>query len=87
MCIAPPLIDSRRRRQAHFVRNHAGAILASDFLVTISAKFRTLSFCAVLDVVTRRIGNLTRTGVSEFGPSVVRQPARCVPALKAERFP
>jgi len=37
------------------VCNHAGAMLASDFLVTITARFRTLYVLVVLDVGTRRI--------------------------------
>jgi hypothetical protein len=37
------------------VRNHAGAILACDFFVTITARFRALYVFVVLDVGTRRI--------------------------------
>jgi len=37
------------------MRNHAGAMLACDFFVTITARFRTLYVFVVLDVGTRRI--------------------------------
>ena len=38
-----------------FVRNHASAVLACDFFVTITATFRTLYVFVVLEVGTRRI--------------------------------
>lgn len=38
-----------------FVRSHAGAMLACDFFVTITARFRTLYVLVVLEVGTRRI--------------------------------
>jgi putative transposase len=42
-------------RWSTFVRNHAEAMLACDFFVTITATFRTLYVFVVLDVGTRRI--------------------------------
>jgi hypothetical protein len=38
-----------------FVRNHASAMLACDFFVVITARFRLLYVLVVLDVGTRRI--------------------------------
>ena len=37
------------------VRNHAQAVLASDFFVVVSATFRVFYVFVVLDVGTRRI--------------------------------
>jgi hypothetical protein len=49
----------RHRVSSHewstFVRNHAGAVLACDFFVSITAGFRMLYVFVVLDVGTRRI--------------------------------
>src|SRR5207302_281116 len=43
------------QRWSTFVRNHVGAMLACDFFVTITARFRTLYVFVVLDLATRRI--------------------------------
>jgi transposase InsO family protein len=55
----PPSGRPRHRVSSHrwrtFVRNDAGAMLACDFFVTITARFRTLYVFVVLDVATRRI--------------------------------
>jgi len=40
-----------------FVRNHAQAILACDFFVTVTANFRLLYVFVVMDVGTRRIAH------------------------------
>lgn len=44
-----------RRRGRRFVRNHASAVLAYDFFVTVTATFRVLYVFVVLEVGTRRI--------------------------------
>jgi transposase InsO family protein len=56
----PPLPPRDRRRKDTqtwntFVRNHAGAVLASDFFVVVTATFRILYVFVVLEVGTRRI--------------------------------
>jgi transposase InsO family protein len=43
------------QRWATFVRNHADAVLACDFAVTVTVGFRTLYVFVVLEVGTRRI--------------------------------
>jgi putative transposase len=43
------------QRWSTFVRNHAGAVLACDFFVTITALLRPLYVFVVLDVGSRRI--------------------------------
>jgi putative transposase len=68
----PPGGRPRDRVSSHgwstFVRNHAGAMLASDFFVTITASFRTLYVFVVLDVGTRRIvhRNVTQHPTAEW---------------------
>ena len=44
-----------------FVRNHAQAILASDFVVTITVNFRVLYVFVILEVGTRRIAHFNVT--------------------------
>ena len=46
-----------------FVRNHAGAMLACDFFVTITATFRLLYVFVVLDVGSRRIVHWNVTSI------------------------
>jgi hypothetical protein len=43
------------QRWTTFVRNHARAVLACDFLVAVTVRFRLLYVFVVLDVGTRRI--------------------------------
>jgi hypothetical protein len=64
------------------VRNHAGAMLACDFFVTITATFRTLYVLVVLEVGTRRIvhWNVTRSTPRPNGPS--SSSAQLFPAIK-----
>jgi putative transposase len=56
------------QRWSTFVRNHASAILACDFFVTITARFRTLYVFVILDVGTRRIvhWNVTEHPTAEW---------------------
>jgi putative transposase len=51
----PPRGGRRSQRWATFVRNHARAVLACDFFVTVTASFRVFYVFVVLDVGTRRI--------------------------------
>jgi putative transposase len=46
---------TRSQRWSTFVRNHAGAVLACDFFVAITATFRVVYVFVVLEVGTRRI--------------------------------
>src|SRR5260370_21112033 len=43
------------QRWATFVRNHAHAILACDFFITVTARFRVVYVFVVLEIGTRRI--------------------------------
>jgi len=56
------------QRWRTFVRNHAGAMLACDFFVCITARFRTLYVFVVLEVGTRRIvhWNVTEHPTAEW---------------------
>ena len=51
----------RSQTWSTFVRNHASAVIACDFFVTITATFRVLYVFVVLDVGTRRILDLNVT--------------------------
>jgi putative transposase len=68
-----------------FVRNHAEAILACDFFVTITATFRTLYVFVVLDVGTRRIAhwNVTEHPTAEW---TVQQFRGILPGDQPQRF-
>jgi putative transposase len=67
------------------VRNHADAVLACDFFVTITAMFRTLYVFVVLDVGTRRIvhWNATEHPTAEW---TVQQFRAVVPGDQPQRF-
>jgi transposase InsO family protein len=51
----PPRGRRPSQRWATLVRNHAHAVLACDFFITVTARFRVVSVFVVLDVGTRRI--------------------------------
>ena len=53
--VRPPRGGRPSQRWATFVRNHAHAVLACDFFITVTARFRVLYVFVVLDVGTRRI--------------------------------
>ena len=67
------------------MRNHAGAMLACDFFVTITAGFRTLYVFVVLDVGTRRIvhWNVTEHPTAAW---TVQQFRAIVPGDQPHRF-
>jgi len=79
----------RDHRSSHrwstFVRNHADAVHACDFFVTITATFRTLYVFVVLDVGTRRIvhWNVTEHPTAEW---TVQQFRPVVPGDQPQRF-
>jgi putative transposase len=52
---ASPRDGTRSQLWSTFVRNHAGAVLACDFFVAITASFRVFYVFVVLEVGTRRI--------------------------------
>ncbi len=85
----------RRPRSAHpgsstqawssFVRNHGRDILASDFFVTVTARFRLLYVFVVFDVSTRRLlhWNVTEHPTAEWK---VQQFRTCVTGESGHRF-
>jgi putative transposase len=50
------------QRWATFVRNHAGAIVACDFFVTVTATFRILYVFVAMEIGSRRILHYNVTG-------------------------
>jgi putative transposase len=65
---AAPRDGARSQTWTTFVRNHARAVLACDFFVTVTARFRVLYVFVVLEVGTRRIlhWNLTEHPTAEW---------------------
>jgi putative transposase len=68
------------------VRNHAGAMLACDFFVAITARFRTLYVFVVLEVGTRRIvhWNVTEHPTADW--TVQHVPCDCARGSTATIF-
>jgi putative transposase len=83
--VRPPRGGRPSQRWATCVRNHATAVLACDFFITVTACFRVLSVFVVLDVGTRRIvhWNVAKHPTAEWtiqhwcSPSPGDPPARC----------
>jgi hypothetical protein len=80
-----PRDHTSSHRWSTFVRNHAGAMLACDFFVTVTATFRTLYVLVVLEVGTRQIvhWNVTEHPTAEW---TVQQFRAVVPGDQAQRF-
>jgi hypothetical protein len=63
----PPEPERRGHRRTSsqnwktFVRNHAQSIVTCDFLVVVTARFRTLCVFLLMEVGTRRIGHCSIT--------------------------
>ena len=71
---AAPRDDARSQTWTTFVRNHASAVLACDFFVTVTATFRVLYVFVVLEVGTRRIlhWNVTEHPTAEWTAQQLR---------------
>jgi transposase InsO family protein len=69
-----PRDGARSQTWATFVRNHASAVLACDFFVTVTATFRLLYVFVVLEVGTRRIlhWNVTEHPTAEWTAQQLR---------------
>jgi hypothetical protein len=59
--LRPPRDRRSAQRWATFVRNHAHAVLACDFFVTVTGRFQILYVFVVLEVGTRRIAHCNVT--------------------------
>jgi transposase InsO family protein len=68
------------QRWATFVRNHAQAVLACDFFIAVTARFRVLYVFVVLDVSTRRI---VHWNVTEH-PTAARTIQQCRAVITGE---
>jgi putative transposase len=68
-----------------FVRNHAKALLACDFFVTVTAKFRILYVLVVMEIGSRRIVhfNVTEHPTSEW---TLQQFREAIQENETERF-
>jgi putative transposase len=73
------------QRWSSFVRNHARAVLACDFLVAVTVRFRLLYVFLVLDVGSRRIihWNVTQHATAEW---TLQQFRMATPGDRSHRF-
>jgi putative transposase len=87
----PPEPDRRVRRRTSsqhwktFVRNHARSIVACDFMVVVTARFRTLYVFLLIEVGTRRIVhcNLTAHPTADW---TLQQFREAIPSNHSYRF-
>jgi transposase InsO family protein len=81
----PPRKGLSAQRWSTFVRNHAQAVLACDFLVTITVGFRVIYVFVVLEVGTRRIvhWNVTAHPTAEW---TIQQFRTAITGETAHRF-
>ena len=87
----PPEPERRGRRRTSsqnwrtFVRNHAQSIVACDFLVVVTARFRTLYVFLLMEVGTRRIvhGNVTAHPTAAW---TLQQLREAIPSDHSYRF-
>jgi hypothetical protein len=56
---APQRPADPKQRWMAFVRNHAKAIVASDFFVVVTATFQLVYVFVIIEVVTRRVVHST----------------------------
>jgi putative transposase len=96
ICVSPRTVRRYvRRHPAHpalrtqawstFMRNHAREVLACDFFLTVTARFRLLYVFVVLDVGTRQLlhWNVTEHPTAEW---TVQQFRACVTGESSHRF-
>jgi putative transposase len=57
----PSRLADPKQRWATFVRNHAKAVIASDFFVVVTATFRLVYVFLILEIGTRRIRHVNVT--------------------------
>ncbi|MGH9384435.1 MAG: transposase [Vicinamibacterales bacterium] len=81
----PRTRDGHVQSWATFLRNHAGAVLACDFFVVVTATFQQLYVFVVLDIATRRVihWNLTDHPTAEW---TIQQFRNGLPLAPAYRF-
>ena len=81
----PPRTGLGTQAWSTFVRNHARAVLASDFFVVVAATFRLFDVFVVLEVGTRRIvhWNVTAHPTAEWTAQQFRM---VVPGDQTHRF-
>ena len=74
-----------KRRWMTFVRNHAKAIIASDFFVVVTATFRLVYVFVIIEVATRRVVhfNVTRHPSAEW---TLQQFRECIVGDEGYRF-
>ena len=83
--LRPPRGRRSAQRWATFVRNHAHAVLACDFFMSVTGRFRLLYVFVVLEVGTRRIAhwNVTAHPTAEW---TIQQFRTAITGEAAHRF-
>jgi putative transposase len=83
--LRPPRGRRSAQRWATFVRNHAHAVLACDFFISVTGRFRILYVFVVLEVGTRRIAhwNVTAHPTAEW---TIQQFRTAITGEAAHRF-
>ena len=83
--LRPPRGRRSAQRWATFVRNHAHAVLACDFFMSVTGRFRILYVFVVLEVGTRRIAhwNVTAHPTAEW---TIQQFRTAITGEAAHRF-
>jgi len=81
----PASLGARTQTWSTFVRNHARELLACDFFVTVTARFRLVYIFVVLDVGTRQLlhWNVTEHPTAAW---TVQQFRTCVTGESGHRF-
>jgi putative transposase len=82
---APVRPEDPKQRWMTFVRNHAKAIIASDFFVVVTASFQLVYVFVIIEVATRRVlhFNATRHPTADW---TLQQFRECVAGDEGYRF-
>ncbi len=80
-----PLSDQRSQRWNTFVRNHARALVACDFMVAVTARFHVIYILVVMEIGSRRIlhCNATPHPTAEW---TIQQLREAIPSDHEYRF-
>src|SRR5215471_12169659 len=82
---APPMPADPKQRWMTFVRNHAKAIIASDFFVVVTATFQLVYVFVIIEVASRRVlhFNVTRHPTADW---TLQQFRECIVGDEGYRY-
>jgi transposase InsO family protein len=84
-CVGGPGKRGQSQRWATFVRHHAHAIVACDFCVAVTATFRILDVCVVIEHGSRRLVHVNVTA-HPTAPWTLQQIREAIPSDHRYRF-